>query len=49
MRIDKRGRTVLTGNEARSGETGHGVRYVLLVSLLLTIMALATTLALARY
>ena len=41
-------RSNLSVDAARQGVTGHGVRYVLAYSLLLTICALALTMVFAR-
>jgi hypothetical protein len=40
--------TEISSDHARQGETGHGVRYVLIVSLLLAIIAMGLALAFAR-
>jgi hypothetical protein len=38
----------ISSDNARQGETGHGVRYVLAVSLFLAIFAIASVLAFSR-
>jgi hypothetical protein len=41
-------RTEIQSDQARGGETGHGVRYVLAISLGLAIFAMAMALTFAR-
>ena len=41
-------RTEIQSDQARGGETGHGVRYVLIFSLALAIFAMALALTFAR-
>jgi hypothetical protein len=41
-------RTEIKSDHARGGETGHGVRYVLAISLALAVFAMAMALTFAR-